>query len=784
MTPRNRSRLIAALAFSGAALAASGSAVVLTRWVEAQSRSEVEAALAAAALPWAGVETDGLQLILTGTAPNEAQRSRAISVASGIVDPARVIDDLATAAAAEIPAPRYALEILRGGQAISLIGLVPESGRAAVTDSLKSEAENLSDMLETAAHPAPEGWDRALRFGLAAVRALPRSKVSISADRVTVTASTDTAAERQELESQLSRQAPAGLAVTLAISAPRPVLTPFSLRFRQDAEGARLEACSAGTEADMARIRAAAGEEAPCTLGLGSPSPAWAEAAEAAIAAVRALGGGEAVLTDADVTLSAAEDADPAAFDRAAAALRARLPAPFVLAVVRPERVVETAAGPAEFDATLEDGKARLRGRFLDDRQRQTALAYAQSRFGAGGVALESETSDALPEGWGLRVLAGLEALSRLHDGQVSVRPEVIAVTGTSGRSGAQGEIARALAERLGAAAPVRIAVRYDKRLDPQAALPTPQECVAALNGILEGHKVTFAPGSASIEAGAGRTLDAVAQAMRPCVDVRMEIGGHTDAQGRDEMNLQLSQARAEAVLEALLARRVPVGNLTARGYGETQPIAGNNDEAGREANRRIEFRLLITAGRTAQPVPAQPVSAPPVPAPQARPANEAPAAAPAAGTEGAAEPEAQDDGAALQMPALEEEPMDDLAEGEEAGPEEAPLPDTDTEAAPGAATGAGPETGALPEAGGAPDAAPGAAAGTAPEAGAGTAGSPAADAAAEAGAGVAGSLAPNTPPNAAPAPPDAGGAAPAAAPGPARLPATPAQHRPAGLGD
>ena len=71
-----------------------------------------------------------------------------------------------------------------------------------------------------------------------------------------------------------------------------------------------------------------------------------------------------------------------------------------------------------------------------------------------------------------------------------------------------------------------------------------------------------------------------------------MEIGGHTDSQGREEMNLNLSQQRAESVLIALQSRRILTGNLIPIGYGETRPIAYNGTEEGREANRRIEFTL------------------------------------------------------------------------------------------------------------------------------------------------------------------------------------------------
>jgi OmpA-OmpF porin, OOP family len=75
-----------------------------------------------------------------------------------------------------------------------------------------------------------------------------------------------------------------------------------------------------------------------------------------------------------------------------------------------------------------------------------------------------------------------------------------------------------------------------------------------------------------------------------------MDIGGHTDAQGSEGGNQSLSQARAEAVLLALQGRRVDVSGMTATGYGEAQPIADNETEEGREANRRIEFVLQGTA--------------------------------------------------------------------------------------------------------------------------------------------------------------------------------------------
>jgi OOP family OmpA-OmpF porin len=114
------------------------------------------------------------------------------------------------------------------------------------------------------------------------------------------------------------------------------------------------------------------------------------------------------------------------------------------------------------------------------------------------------------------------------------------------------------------------------------------------INAAIAARKITFAPGSTEIDADALVTIDRVAEALRECQTVRMEIGGHTDSQGRESMNESLSQERADAVLAAIMARRVLTSNLTAKGYGEAKPIADNDTEDGREANRRIEFRLIL----------------------------------------------------------------------------------------------------------------------------------------------------------------------------------------------
>lgn len=106
--------------------------------------------------------------------------------------------------------------------------------------------------------------------------------------------------------------------------------------------------------------------------------------------------------------------------------------------------------------------------------------------------------------------------------------------------------------------------------------------------------KVYFGYDSARIEPSSLPVLDEVAAVLlaRPELG-RVEIGGHTDADGPEGYNLHLSQLRVEAVRAYLISRGVPAERLVARGYGESAPIDTNLTERGRSHNRRVDFLLL-----------------------------------------------------------------------------------------------------------------------------------------------------------------------------------------------
>ncbi len=595
--------LIRIVAFAIAAFGSLAAARTTVSIVEERSVAAVQETLVDQGYEWASVLGDGLQVILEGVAPTEATRFRAISAAGEMVDASRVIDNLSVADSAQIAPPEFAIEILRNDSGVSLIGLIPAAtDREDLADRITDIADGqpVTDLLEVGDYPIPDAWPDALSYALRALEMLPRSKISVNADRVVVNAISDSPDEKRSLEAALARNTPRNVRLAVDISAPRPVISPFTTRFIIDDAGPHFDACAADTEeARSAIINAATAvgftNQANCTLALGAPSRTWGDAVALSISAIGELGGGTVTIADTDITLVAPLGTGQRTFDDTVGELENALPEAFALTAELPVLPEATPGGPPQFTATLSpEGQVQLRGRIPDDVTNTVAKNFAVAKFGQRQLTMGTRVVDDLPSGWAVRVLAGIEALSELSNGAVIVEPDTVQVRGNTGNPDASAEISRLLIDKLGQGAVFEIDVTYVELLDPIASLPTPEECIDRINLVTAERKITFDPSSADISAATQPVVDDIAEILKQCGDLRIRVAGYTDSQGREIMNEQLSQQRADAVLTALRARRVPVSTFEAIGYGELDPIADNGTEEGREANRRIEFSLII----------------------------------------------------------------------------------------------------------------------------------------------------------------------------------------------
>ena len=108
---------------------------------------------------------------------------------------------------------------------------------------------------------------------------------------------------------------------------------------------------------------------------------------------------------------------------------------------------------------------------------------------------------------------------------------------------------------------------------------------------VLEG--VNFQSGKSVLTTASYAILDRVYESLAEWENVKLEIRGHTDNIGSEEVNQRISQARADAVMQYLVKRGIHPSRLQAVGFGETSPIADNQTAEGRAINRRVEMKRI-----------------------------------------------------------------------------------------------------------------------------------------------------------------------------------------------
>ncbi|MEL7173519.1 MAG: OmpA family protein, partial [Pseudomonadota bacterium] len=532
---------------------------------------------------------------------------------------AHLRDEMTLAPPAERRPPLH-VELLRRDGRVTVLGRFSgeaqrERQLAALRDALPKAA--LEDLSGTDAGPLPADWGPELAVAISALAEIQDAFVVVEPGQVRVSGQVAALARRRGLEAQLTALAGPSIDLDLELRVPRRTVLPFRFAaYRHSNEEAVLTACAARDEREAERIVAALGmldlkeDGDRCAVGLGGPSLAWGEAVAAGIAALATLPEGRLLLSGNHVSLSAAPPSTAVAFEGALRGLAIALPEGFLLDA----RYEGPAVSPADaairplWLTALRDAEGlRLSGRVAGEHEERGLVQAAAARLGTaavdaarlapagqGGLAADAPAASAERDLIHIAGLAFVSALARQGvTGSAALghgRAE-IALTVT------EGERVPALLDDLAAAMPPGLPYETAVTVDlpaAVAALPLPDTaCAAALNRRIEETPLVFAPGSAEIRAEFEPLIEALAGVLRRCGGTAIEIGGHTDNQGRTTTNERLSRSRADSVRHSLRELGVTprMVRLSVRGYGEAAPVAPNDTEAGRARNRRIAFR-------------------------------------------------------------------------------------------------------------------------------------------------------------------------------------------------
>lgn len=128
----------------------------------------------------------------------------------------------------------------------------------------------------------------------------------------------------------------------------------------------------------------------------------------------------------------------------------------------------------------------------------------------------------------------------------------------------------------------------------PPPPPPEPKRVEVTADKIVIKEKIQFDFDKTTIKPESNGLLDEITQVIKDNPRItKISIEGHTDGDGSDKYNIKLSDGRAKSVMEYLTTHGVEAGRLTAKGYGESKPLASNDTPEGKEANRRVEFLIV-----------------------------------------------------------------------------------------------------------------------------------------------------------------------------------------------
>ncbi len=256
---------------------------------------------------------------------------------------------------------------------------------------------------------------------------------------------------------------------------------------------------------------------------------------------------------------------------------------------VRNAITVKPALSPYPFNAWLTPEQVRISGYVASSRHKKHLTELLESMLKGRQHKIRLKFAEGEPVDWEQAIVPAMNALLKLQEGSLEIAYRQVRLDGEAA-SREMHTAARQALEPL-------VSMGYGLSGQLTVAL----SCLEKVRALALASPLRFEQGLDTIKAESTLFLDELAALSRSCEETAFLVHGYTDSRGPAEQNLALSQARANAVVQAMLERGIPAGRFTAIGHGESSPVADNRTPAGRARNRRIEFSVKEPAESDAQ---------------------------------------------------------------------------------------------------------------------------------------------------------------------------------------
>ncbi len=537
---------------------------------------------------WANIVFDGRDAIIRGTAPTpEAQTNvdHVVQDTWGV----RVAANETTVLPLEAP---YQVSVEKTAQGAVIRGYVPNDvARARLLEAVKAglPGVTVAEHLRLA-RGAPQGLIDMTGFAVARLAELSTGAVKLTDATLDVTGTTGNFEAYDKVMGALKGPMPAALKVG-AVDIKPPVMTPFVFGAALSEGRIRLtgyvpDAATRAALLERAGAIAGPGKVEDALKVAGGAPEAFAAAALFAVDQLARLSRGTVGLDGTGLTVAGtvADEATKTAVEEAVNGAR---PPGYTLANLKIDAV--GIASPYRFQVA-QTGKTLTLDGYVPDAETKTRLIEeARSYFGRLELKDELKIAAGAPEGFPTLVASLMQAASRLVDGTATLTDTKAAIKGTALTAPSLADIRQRLEQAFPGGAVDLAGLASPASLPPIAA----PECQQAMLSVLALNTIRFETGKAVINPASLGMLDALSATVLRCPDAKVEISGHTDSDGSDEINRPLSKQRAEAVVAYLVAAGVAPERLSAQGFGADRPVVPNDTPENKARNRRIEFNVI-----------------------------------------------------------------------------------------------------------------------------------------------------------------------------------------------
>lgn len=251
----------------------------------------------------------------------------------------------------------------------------------------------------------------------------------------------------------------------------------------------------------------------------------------------------------------------------------------------RPSDAAEVAVPqrPARLHYRISENNVLIQGELPDRQTADQLLQAARSIYGHQNVTDEMIISEDITRpDWLTGFQQLLPALQRLTAADITIADDGLTLRGVATSGTERTAVENRAAALLGQLKLTnQIVVKA-----PVAGKPAPAEDIQLPT-------LYFKHASTKLTAGSAPLLSEIVDTLKRRPDLRVEIAAHTDSSGEEVLNADLSEGRAQAIVQALVSEGIDPGRLDVQAYSESRPVAENTTTEGRARNRRVEFKII-----------------------------------------------------------------------------------------------------------------------------------------------------------------------------------------------